>query len=155
VETGPEMLTHGPRVPVAQPIVEPLVVGVVEAFLDHRPLEIPVDLGHEAEVRHLLFDALDRTRPEWARPSPPSPPEDLRQHEHRHVAAYPVTLTGDLQQLADHRLLRRRIRVIELQRVWPAIEVWIAPVGYQQITPHPSDPRVVLWRPGEIDLATG
>src|SRR5262245_53880148 len=127
VESGPQMLTHRPRVSVAQPVVEPLVIGVVEAFLDHRPLEVPVHLGHEAESRRVLSHSLDRPRPERHRPVLPRALEDVRQYEHRHVAADAVTLTGDLQQLADHRLLRGRIRVVELQRVWPAIEIWIAP----------------------------
>ena len=51
VEIGPQVLAHRPRVPVAQAVVEPLVVGVVEALLLQRPLEVPVDLGHEAGTR--------------------------------------------------------------------------------------------------------
>ena len=36
---------------VHEPVVEPLVVAVVEALLLQRPLEIPVGLGDEDEVR--------------------------------------------------------------------------------------------------------
>jgi len=87
VETRPQVLAHEPRVSLAQPVVEALVVGVVEALLHHRRLGVPVDPG--------AF-------------------EDLRQNQHRHVAAHGVALLGDHQQFADHRLLRRRIRVVEL-----------------------------------------
>src|SRR5215470_19468916 len=60
VEPGVEMLTHRPGVTLPEPVVEPLVVGVVESLLLQRPLQIPVDLGHEAEVRDLLAHALRR-----------------------------------------------------------------------------------------------
>ena len=36
--------------PMRKAIVEPLVVGVVESLLLHRPFQVPVDLGHEQEV---------------------------------------------------------------------------------------------------------
>src|SRR4029077_9602396 len=53
VEPGMEVLAHGSRVPLAQAIVEPFVIGVVETLLQHRPLKVPVDLGHKAEMRNL------------------------------------------------------------------------------------------------------
>ena len=59
-----EVLAHRPGVPFAKPVVEPLVVGVVEALLLQRPFQIPIDLGHEAEARDALAHALDRLRPE-------------------------------------------------------------------------------------------
>src|SRR5262245_62289691 len=63
-EFGVEVLAHGPGLTGMEAIVEPLVVCVVEALLLQRPLEVPVDLGHEAEVRHSLPHALRRLRPE-------------------------------------------------------------------------------------------
>ena len=58
VEPGVEVLAHRPRVAFAQAVVEPLVVGVVEALLLQRPFQVPVDLGHEAEARDSLAHAL-------------------------------------------------------------------------------------------------
>ena len=57
VEPGVEMLPHRPGVTVAEPIVQPLVVGVVETLLLHGPFKIPIDLRHEAEARNLLAHA--------------------------------------------------------------------------------------------------
>ena len=56
VEPGVEMLAHRPGVPLAEAVVEPFVVGVVESLLLHRPFPIPVDLGHERK-----FGCLRRT----------------------------------------------------------------------------------------------
>ena len=39
--------------PFAQAVVESFVVGVVEALLLQRPFQVPVDLGHEEELRML------------------------------------------------------------------------------------------------------
>ena len=75
------------------------------------------------------------------------------QHEHGHVAAHPVALPGDPHELADHRLLRRRVAVVELQRVRPAWEVGVAPVRQDQIASLPLDPGVVLGLARELRLA--
>ena len=45
------MAAHRLGVLVLEPVVEALVVAVVEALLLERPLEIPVGLGGEDEVR--------------------------------------------------------------------------------------------------------
>src|SRR5499433_3401663 len=135
VESGEEMLAHRPRVTLAQPIVEPLVVSVVEALLHHGPLEIPIHLRHEREARCALPRPADRLRPEQWRPSPPGPLEDVRQDEHGHVAADAVALASNPEQLADHRLLRGRIAVVELQRVRPAVEVRVTAIGDDSLAP--------------------
>ena len=152
VEPGVEVLAHRPRVPLAQAVVEPLVVGVVEPLLLHRPFEVPVHLGHEAEARHPLPHPPGRLRPEQRRPAAPGPLEDVRQDEHGHVAAHAVALAGDPQQLADHRLLRGRIAVVELQRVRPAGEVRVPAIGQDQVAPLPLDPRIVLRRLRQVAL---
>ena len=59
--------------------------------------------------------------------------EHVGQDQHGHVAAHAVALPGDLRQLADHRLLRGGVGVVELQRVGPAGEIRIAAVGQDQI----------------------
>ena len=81
----------------------------------------------------LLADAPGRLRPEGLGRDAPGPLEDLGQDQHRHVAAHAVALPGDPQQLADHRLLRGRVAVVELERVRPAGEVRVAAVGEQQV----------------------
>ena len=64
VEPREKMLSDRPRVTLAQAIVEPLVVRVVETLLLQRPLQVPVHLGHETETRNHLTDVPDRSRPE-------------------------------------------------------------------------------------------
>ena len=145
VEPGVQVLAHRPRVSLAQAVVEPLVVGVVEPLLLHRPFQVPVDLGHEAgSSGRRSRTRCGRLGPEQRRPAAPGPLEDLRQDEHGHVAAHAVALPGDPQQLADHRLLRGRIAVVELQRVRPAGEVRVAAVGQDATAPWAIDPAVVL-----------
>ena len=144
VQPRAEVLAHRPGVPVAEAVVQPLVVGVIEALLLQRPFQVPVDLGHEAEVRDTLAHAPGRLRPEGLGLDAPGPLEDVGQDQHGHVAAHAVALPGDLHQLADHRLLRGRVAVVELQRVRPAGEVRIAPVGQEQVAALALDPGVVL-----------
>ena len=78
----------------------------------------------------------DRLRPERRRRQAPGALEDLGQQQHRHVAAHAVALPGDRRQLRHQRRLQRRIGIVELQRVRPAGEVGIAPMG--------QDPRSLL-----------
>src|SRR5262245_452705 len=101
---------------IAQTIVETLVVRVVEPLLLHGPFEFPIDLGHEAEPRVPLADGARGVGPEGRSATSPSTLEDVGQNEHGHVAPHAVALPGDAEELAAHRLLRRRIAVIELQR---------------------------------------
>ena len=61
---GQQVTAHGRAIPGAQPIVQTLVVGVVEPLLLEGPLEIPVGLGHEDELGPPLTHARDGRRPE-------------------------------------------------------------------------------------------
>jgi hypothetical protein len=58
------MLAHRPGAPLAQPIVQALVVRVVESLLQERPLQAPVDFGEKHEVGMFLPDRIDRAGPE-------------------------------------------------------------------------------------------
>src|SRR5262249_28676097 len=71
IQTGVKVPAYGPRMPIAQPVVQPLVIGVVEALLLHRPFQIPVDLGHEQEFRMLLPNRGDCPWPERLGPVAP------------------------------------------------------------------------------------
>ena len=59
-----QVAAHGVGALVDQPVVEALVVAVVEALLLERPLHVPVGLGDEHEVRAARLDAADHVRPE-------------------------------------------------------------------------------------------
>ena len=155
VQSCLQVFTDRSRMAVAQPVVQAFVVGVIEALLLQHPLEIPIHLCQEQEVREALSNAPDRPRPEWLRPPSPRPLEHLRQQEHRHVAAHAVTLSGNLHQCRDHRPLRRGIAVVELQRIRPAREERIAPVRQNHVTFGACNPRVVLRRALEIGLSSG
>jgi hypothetical protein len=120
-------------------IVEPLVVGVVEAGLLQLPLHVPVHLGHEHELRPPPLDARDGVRPErrvlrrravaGLGPVAPRALEDLRLHEHGHVAANGVAALGDAAELAHHGLAQPGVPIVELDGVRPPREVGIAAEG--------------------------
>ena len=129
IQASVEMLAHGAGMTFTQAVVQTLVVSIVESLLLHRPFPIPVDLGHELEVRMFAPHGLGCLRPEELSPDAPSAFEHIGQEQHSHVAAHAVALPGDSLQLADHRLLQLRVAVVELQRVGPAIEVRVAAVS--------------------------
>src|SRR5215831_14223371 len=103
----------------------------------------------------LLANAANRVRPEWRRFAAPRAFEYLGQDQHSHVAAHAVALPGDSGELAHHRFLRRRIAVIELQRVGPTWEVRIAAMSEQYIALPSFYPDIVLRGAGEIELGAG
>src|SRR5436190_1372657 len=149
------MLAHRPGVTLAEAVVEPLVVRVVESLLLEGPLQIPVDLGHEAEVRNPCPHLLGRLRPERLGLDGPGSLEDLRQDQHGHVAAHAVALPGDAHELLDHRVLKRRVAVVELQGVGPTSKVRIAAVGQQQVAALALDPDIIRRRSGLVPFGPG
>src|SRR5258708_14539535 len=149
-----EVVPHWPRLPRAETVVQALVIGVVEALLQHDPFEVPVDLGHEAEAWSLRAYALDRLRPERRRRKTPGSLEDFGQHEHGHVAADAVTLAGDLLQLSHHRVLGGGIAVVQLERIRPTGKVRIPAVGQESIAPRSPDPGIVFWRSGKAQFGS-
>src|SRR5262249_21343108 len=48
-----KMFTHRPRVLVAKTVIEPLVVGKIEALLLECPFQVPINLCHDEEVPSL------------------------------------------------------------------------------------------------------
>ena len=62
-EVGRQVPVHRLGAVVHEPVVEPLVVAVVEALLLERPLEVPVRLGHEDEAGMRALDGGDHRRP--------------------------------------------------------------------------------------------
>ena len=58
-----EVLTHALGIPVLHPVVELLVVAEVEPLLLQLPLQVPVGLGDEPELRMLRLDRRDDRRP--------------------------------------------------------------------------------------------
>src|SRR5207245_2285915 len=96
------------------------------------PLEVPVRFGHEDEVRPALAHARDGRRPEGivdgraavgrARAIAPGPPDDVWQHQHRHVAAHPIALRGDAVDHPEDRLTESEVAIVDLEGVGPARE---------------------------------
>src|SRR5215471_5018248 len=78
VKPGTEMISHRSRVAIAQTVVKPLVISVIEPLLEHGPLQVPIDLGHETEVRMSLSNLLGRFRPEQTSTAAPSALEHIR-----------------------------------------------------------------------------
>src|SRR5208283_3989070 len=150
----PEMFADRPGFPVAKAIIESFVVSVIESLLLQGPFEIPIDLGHEAEVRNALPHLPGRLRPERLSVDSPGSLKNVRQNQHGHVASQSVTLPGNPYQLADHRFLRGRVTIVELKGVRPARKVRVAPVGEQKIALLSSDRGVVPGRPGQIQFGS-
>ena len=144
VRARAEVLAHGPSVLLSQSVVQALVVGVVEALLLQRPFHVPVDLGHEQEVRMFPSHGLGRLRPEGIGPDAPGAFEHSGHDEHGHVAAHAIALAGDSLQLADHCLLQFRVGIVELQRVGPTVKVRVSAVGEQQRPVFRFHPAVIL-----------
>jgi hypothetical protein len=97
------MITDAGHVPADDPVVEPLVVAEVEALLLKHPLRVPVGLGQQDGLRVPAAKAGDDGRPELlsrllAGPATPGLGEDLVGHQHGHVAADSVALSGDVGQ---------------------------------------------------------
>ena len=126
------MLAHRPSVALAQAIVEPLVVGVIKALVLHRPFQIPIDLGHEAEAGNLLANPARRLRPEERRPRPQVRSNTsgrtsiaMSQRTPSHWPAIFISSPIIASCVAG-------LAVVELQCVGPAGKVRIATVSQQQ-----------------------
>ena len=136
VEAGEEMTPDLRRIGMAQPVIEPLVVAIVEALVLQRPFEVPIDLRHESEAGVGLADRGDRLGPERLRRQAPGAVEHLGQQQHRHVAAQPIAMLGNRRQLRHLGRLQHRIGIVELQRIRPAGEIRIAAMS--------QDPRSLI-----------
>ena len=129
-----EVQTHVLGSPVFHPVVEFLVVAEVEALLLQLPLQVPVGLGDELELRPLRLDRRDERRPvvvgrPCSGPRAPGALEDRVQHEHGHVAADAVALPGDLRDRLDHRLPEPRLKGVELEHIGPRREEGVPAAG--------------------------
>src|SRR6185436_5226471 len=87
---GAQMESHLLRGAMLQPIVQPLVVTVVEPLLLKFPLEIPIGFCNEQDPRISLAygsDELDPKFPPWflTRAGSPRPLDDRIHHEHGHI----------------------------------------------------------------------
>ena len=56
VKTGHQVFTNRMRLAEHQPVVQPLIVGVIEALLLESPFQIPVDFSQEEEARKSGMD---------------------------------------------------------------------------------------------------
>src|SRR5207245_9736622 len=59
----------------------------------------------------------------------PGAPDHVRQHQHGHVAAHAVTLSGDPVEHGEHRLAEAGVAIVDLQRVGPPWKIRVAPMG--------------------------
>src|SRR5580692_1994521 len=129
-----EMKPNSLCIVMLQAIVEPLVVTEVEPLLLQLPLQVPVGLGNEAEVRMRSLDGWDHVTPilGW-RPLPcttaPSTFEDLVEQKHGHVATDAITLSRDTGDGFNHCLPKPRLKRVELQNIRPCGEVRVSSAG--------------------------
>src|SRR5262245_23980232 len=73
IQSCMKMLAHRTGMTLAQPIVKPFIVRVVEPLLLHPPFQVPVDFGHKTKVRKFFANLLGRFGPEWLRRDAPGP----------------------------------------------------------------------------------
>ncbi len=100
-----EMGAHRAGFLLAQPIVQPFIIGVCEPLLLQDPLQIPVHLGQEHKIRMTTAHVGEGVRPEGfldggaaiAGPSRVAPrlQEHIGQEQHGHIAAHAVAAVGD------------------------------------------------------------
>src|SRR4051812_6799802 len=79
VESRFQMAANGAGIGMAQAIVQPLVVAVVEALLLQFPFVVPIGLGQKSEAPMSVAHGRDRLGPKWRRCATPGTLEDLRQ----------------------------------------------------------------------------
>src|SRR4051812_226228 len=102
----------------------------------------------------------DRPRPEWAvlrRNTPgwqgaitPRPDKHCRLHQHGHVTSHPIATLGHALEFSQHRGPRGGVAIIQLQSIWPAIEVRITSVGQDLFSPGSLQSHVVPRFPAQI-----
>src|SRR4030095_12453188 len=74
----------------------------------------------------------------------PGARDDVGQHEHGHVAADAIALARDALEHREHCLAKPRVAVVDLERVGPAREIRVAPVGEDEGPAIGDDAAVVL-----------
>ena len=105
VETGAQVFADGSDIARLQPIVQSLIIAIVEALLLQGPFQIPINLSLEGEGWIGLAHRRRRRRPERLRADAPCALENLGQHQHRHVAADTIAFAGNADQFIDLHLL--------------------------------------------------
>ena len=142
-----EMLPHALGGPVLHPVVEFLVVAEVETLLLQLPLQIPIRLGDEPELRVPALDRRDHRRPVVVVGFGPgaATPRALEggvQHEHGHVAPNAVALFGNLRDRLDRRLPERGLKGVELEHIRPRREVRVPAAGEHLSAQLDEGPRI-------------
>ena len=103
---GTEMQPNTLGVLMLQAIVEPFVVAEIESLLLQFPLQVPIGLGHEQDVRIPLFHSADQLWPVFglrhgARAAAPCPRKDIVEQQHGHIAAKAVALLSETPNPSD------------------------------------------------------
>ena len=131
---GIEMTSHQCDVALRQPVVQPLVVAVVEAQLLQVPLPVPVRLRDEPELRVHLPRRGDHLGPvrhgRWrSHPVAPRRRHHVVEHQHGHVAAHRVRVPGDPAERATREAPQAGGEGVHLHHVRPRSEVGVLAVG--------------------------
>src|SRR3989440_7773901 len=134
IETSGEMQSMAFRVVAFQPIVEPLVVAIVETELHQLPFQVPIDFRQKKQVGVLEPHGGDHLAPVlfwWVSTDTPIPRvlKDAVEQQHRHIAAYSVALLGNQIQCLAGCPTQARTEGVELCDIRPRREVRIASVG--------------------------
>src|SRR5271157_475386 len=142
------MKTYTLCIVMFQAVIEPLVVAEVEPLLLQLPLQVPVSLGNEAEVRMRSLDGRDHFTPilDWRPLSGAAAPGALEgrvQQQHGHVASDAIALSRNTGNRFQHRLPKPGLKPIELQNIGPCREVRIPSAGVDSSLYHNVGCRVV------------
>jgi hypothetical protein len=119
---------------VDEPVVEALVVAVMESLLLKFPLKPPVGLGDEDEMGEALVNRFDDLHPVFALQlsagtASPCLAEDPVDEQDGHVAADSVTLVRDTQKGADGGRPQAGVKDVELGHVFPGRVVGVPATG--------------------------
>ena len=134
IETSGKVQSNAFRVVVFEPVVEALIVTIIESDLLQFPFQVPIGFRHKKHIGMLQPHGGDYLAPVlFGRGSAhtPSPRllKDVVEQQHRHIAAHPVALLSDRIQCLDDRLAQRWTEGVELCHILPRRKVRVAPVG--------------------------
>src|SRR5512147_1644277 len=121
-----QVLSNRFRIPMGKALVESVfVVAKVEPLLLKLPLTPGVRLGDEEKLGISTPNLPDQYSPKidiGRRPESPVGAHAVIEHQHGHVTAHAIALTGDVENRQDRRVAVSGRESIQLRRIRPHVE---------------------------------
>ena len=149
-DVGRQVPVHRVGALVHEPVVEALVVAVVEALLLERVLEVPVGLGQEDEVGVRALDGARSRSASSRRPAARRPRSPQVRSKTSFIISIamsqrtPSHCVGDRAERVDHRAAQVGRERVQLHDVGPGREVRVAAVREHAVADLHERGRVAL-----------